>query len=259
MALCRAVLINQARGFAGVPSEGHFCSATAYASCNISSARSKSPSRPINVARIRPDSSRCSFSKSIRKEFPHRTLPKQALAFRGAAERPEILGCVSPILRLLGLSADRQWTHLNRSVPRGRNSRSDGDGLVQVIGIHKEIAAQLLLGFREWPVGDHPFAVSHAHRRRHCGRHQLAASQELALTGELVSELPVFPVNSGLVRWRHLSPVGFRVINKQQVFHGLASCRLVERRLRKSTIASQSGCPGRAKKPPSIYGGPHSP
>src|SRR6267142_4950092 len=220
MALCRAVLISQARGFAGVPSEGHLCSATAYASCNISSARSKSPSRPINVARIRPDSSRCSFSKSIRKEFPHRTLPEASFSASGRDGAPATLGRVSPILRLLGLSADRQWPHLNRSVPRGRNPRSNGDGFVQVSGIHQEIAAQLLLSFREWAIGDHTFAVSHAHCRGHCSRHQLAASQELALTGELVSELPVFPVNSGLVRWRHLSPVGFRVINKQQVFHG---------------------------------------
>src|SRR5882762_927368 len=88
MALCRAVLISQARGFAGVPSEGHFCSATAYASCNISSARSKSPSRPINVARIRPDSSRCSFSKSIRKEFPHRTLPEASFSASGRDGAP---------------------------------------------------------------------------------------------------------------------------------------------------------------------------
>src|SRR5467141_1811902 len=228
MALCRAVLINQARGFAGVPSEGHFCSATAYASCNISSARSKSPSRRINVARIRPDSSRCSFSKSMRKEFHHRTLPDASFSAWGATQRPATLGRISPILRLLGLSADRQGPHLNRSVPRGWNSCGDGDGLVQVSGIYKEIAAQLFFGFRKWPIGDHTFAVAHAHRRRHCGRHQLAASQELALSRELFSELPIFPINGRLVPWWHFPPAGFRVINKQQVFHGLASCRLVE-------------------------------
>ena len=53
-----AVETSHARGFEGVPSRGHCTSAAEKASCNASSARSKSPRRRMRVARIRPDSSR---------------------------------------------------------------------------------------------------------------------------------------------------------------------------------------------------------
>src|SRR6266436_3442236 len=102
------------------------------------------------------------FNIHLGRNFLTALCPKQALAPRGATEHPAMPRRTSPILRLLGLSADRQGPHLNRSVPRGRNPRSNGDGFVQVGGIHKEIAAQLLFGFREWAIGDHAFAVSHA-------------------------------------------------------------------------------------------------
>jgi hypothetical protein len=56
--LKRAVEINQGRGLSGTPLAGQALKAAANASCIASSARSKSPSRRMSVARMRPDSAR---------------------------------------------------------------------------------------------------------------------------------------------------------------------------------------------------------
>ena len=56
MALKRPVETSHARGLPGTPSCGQRSSAAAKASCSASSARSKSPSRRMSVARIRRDS-----------------------------------------------------------------------------------------------------------------------------------------------------------------------------------------------------------
>ena len=58
MALKRPVETSQARGLAGTPSRGHCSTAAAKASCSASSARSKSPSRRMRVARTRRESER---------------------------------------------------------------------------------------------------------------------------------------------------------------------------------------------------------
>jgi hypothetical protein len=58
IALKRPVEISQARGLAGMPSRGHCSIAAMKASWSASSARSKSPSRRISVARTRRDSER---------------------------------------------------------------------------------------------------------------------------------------------------------------------------------------------------------
>ena len=54
MARLRAVVISQAPGLAGTPSRGQRSAAIAKASCAASSARSKSPRKPIRAARTRP-------------------------------------------------------------------------------------------------------------------------------------------------------------------------------------------------------------
>ena len=69
-ALLRAVAINQATGFAGMPLS-HFSSATANASWTTSSARSKSPSIRIIVAVTRPDTSRKTRSTAVRALVMH--------------------------------------------------------------------------------------------------------------------------------------------------------------------------------------------
>ena len=66
MALNRAVEINHGRGLPGTPLLGHRLSAAAKASCIASSARSKSPSKRISVARIRPESTRYRESSNSR-------------------------------------------------------------------------------------------------------------------------------------------------------------------------------------------------
>src|SRR5450755_1262132 len=66
MALNRAVEINHGRGLSGTPLLGHRLSAAAKASCIASSARSKSPSKRISVARIRPESTRYRESSNSR-------------------------------------------------------------------------------------------------------------------------------------------------------------------------------------------------
>src|SRR5579864_7234465 len=66
MALNRAVEINHGRGLSGTPLVGHTLSAAAKASCIASSARSKSPSKRIRVARIRRESTRYRESSNSR-------------------------------------------------------------------------------------------------------------------------------------------------------------------------------------------------
>ena len=67
----RAVLISQARGWLGMPSRGHRSAAMANASCAASSARSKSPRKPIRAARTRPHSSR-KMRSSVATNTPRR-------------------------------------------------------------------------------------------------------------------------------------------------------------------------------------------
>src|SRR5215813_6739159 len=66
MVLKRAVDINHGRGLSGTPFSGHRLSAAVKASCIASSARSKSPSKRISVARMRPESTRYRESSNSR-------------------------------------------------------------------------------------------------------------------------------------------------------------------------------------------------
>ena len=63
MARFRAVVVSQAPGFCGTPSRGHRSAAMANASWAASSARSKSPRKPMSAARTRPHSSRKTWSR----------------------------------------------------------------------------------------------------------------------------------------------------------------------------------------------------
>ena len=62
MARLRAVVISQAPGLSGMPSRGQRSAAIAKASCAASSARSKSPRKPIRAARTWPHWSRKTWS-----------------------------------------------------------------------------------------------------------------------------------------------------------------------------------------------------
>src|ERR1039457_4045017 len=63
------------------------------------------------------------------------------------------------------------------------------DGLVEILRIDQEVAAELFAGLRERTVGDQPFAVAHldAGGRRH--RLQRGRGQILSVRLELVREL----------------------------------------------------------------------
>ena len=62
---CAPSSSSQARGLSGTPSRGQRSAAIANASCAASSARSKSPRKPIRVARTRPHSSRKTCSRVV--------------------------------------------------------------------------------------------------------------------------------------------------------------------------------------------------
>ena len=84
----RPVVTSQARGFAGVPSAGQRAAAIANASWAASSARSKSPRRPIRLARTRPHSSRKTCSRIAYCSLRGRTSiapPMRAAGMRAAS------------------------------------------------------------------------------------------------------------------------------------------------------------------------------
>ena len=99
MALNRAVEINQGRGLPGTPLLGHTLSAVAKASCIASSARSKSPSKRIRVARIRRESTRyressnsriCSVERSDMTTTLANQLPRINLANGGSMQSAQV-------------------------------------------------------------------------------------------------------------------------------------------------------------------------
>src|SRR3954470_14780551 len=140
IARLRAVATSQARGFAGVPSRGHRSAAIANASWAASSARSKSPRKPIRVASTRPHSSRKVRSIS-------------ALALHERAD----LHCAA---------------QARRRDPRGHLDRG-----VEVVGLVEVVAAELLLRLRERTVGGEGAAVLDADRRRGRRRLELVAAE----------------------------------------------------------------------------------
>ena len=112
----RAVVVSQAPGLAGSPSRGQRSAAIANASWVASSARSKSPRKPIRLARTRPHSSRKTCSSS-------------ATAPPAVAPRPR-----HPV-------APPESARQARAPRRGSRPRRAG-------------AAEHLLRVRERPVGD---------------------------------------------------------------------------------------------------------
>ena len=88
MARLRAVVTSHARGLSGVPSRGQRSAAIANASWAASSASSKSPRKPIRVARTRPHSSRKTWSRVATHSTTGRTSiapPSRAAGMRAAS------------------------------------------------------------------------------------------------------------------------------------------------------------------------------
>src|SRR5450755_2191166 len=220
--LCCAVEISHARGFAGIPRSGHCSRATANASCMASSARSKLPSSPISVARILPDSSRNTFSISIR-------LPANRVA--GWTSSAPVIVFRRLVVNLHVVDNDRP--HLERTEARRRNPRRQRNGIVQVLGLDHVEAAELFLGLRERSVGDHSLLVAYPHRSRGRDGLQLVAGFVVAAFDDVLGELAVFFVHGSFVGLGHFVPAGLVVINQQEILHGswppLALYWIVER------------------------------
>ena len=88
IARLRAVVTSHARGLAGAPSRGQRSAAIANASWAASSARSKSPRKPIRAARTRPHSSRKTCSRARYHSTTGRTSiapPRRAAGIRAAS------------------------------------------------------------------------------------------------------------------------------------------------------------------------------
>ena len=113
----------------GTPSRGQRSAAIAKASCAASSARSKSPRKPISAARTRPHWSRKTCSRTATTSTIGRT-------------------SIAPL-------------QTGRRDPRGQLDRG-----VEVVGLEQEVAADRLLDLGERAVGGQRLAVLHAHRGR---------------------------------------------------------------------------------------------
>src|SRR5213594_1900214 len=91
-------------------------------------------------------------------------------------------------------------TDLDGSDARPWNPSSDGDRLVEILGIDQEVAGDLLAGLHEWAVGDETFAVADPDDRRRRRRMQRRSTQIFSVGVELVRKLHRF--------LKHLLPLG---------------------------------------------------
>src|SRR5438876_559840 len=243
MALCRAVPISQATGFAGRPAAGHCSSAAANASCSASSATSMSPSTRISVARIRP--------YSVRK------ISSMRIVARWAGYPTGRLRARHRLFREVHL---HDGPNLDRAAhPHRRDPRREDDGLVEVLRLHDEVATELLLRLGERAVRRDRLTVLAPHGGRRAGRLQRIARQEGTLLTDVVDELAVLLVDGAPLRLGHLGHLGLLVVDQQHVAHGRLSFHpLVERgrsnrhHLRRLHACAQPGG-GRAPKLTDLY------
>src|SRR5215470_2768663 len=170
MALWRAVETSQAAGFAGLPVAGHCSTATAYASCSASSATSKSPSRRMRVARMRPWSARNVSSMRMIALGAQATPPSKHahldLLRRPGPHRPHLDGVTGP----------QQWMPAD-----------DGQSLVEVLHVHDAVAAELLLRLREGAVRSHHAALHQPHGGRGAARLERIAGLVDAARPQLIA------------------------------------------------------------------------
>src|SRR5438876_4165144 len=190
IALLRPTLTSQARGLEGGPS-GQRASAMANASCRASSARSKSPTRRISVASTRPASLRKMVSTSL-----------GVMAY--ATPRSVV---------------DPDRPDFDRAVPGARNPCRDRQCRIEILGLDQVIAAKLLVGLRERPVGGEGLAVAHPHRGRRRDRLQPVAGLEIAALDDGLGERAIFLEDLLAGRGIHFAVVGFILIDHQQVLH----------------------------------------
>src|SRR5881628_2173071 len=202
IALWRAVETSQAAGFPGVPDIGHCSSAAANASWSDSSATSKSPSRRMSVARIRP--------YSVRKMS---SMPMTAWWKSYSTGRPRARD------RLLR-RPHPDGPHLDRVAPlQQRVAGGDRERLVEVLDLDDAIAAQLLLGLGERAVGRDRPAVLQPQGGGGAGQVQRIARLEDAVLPEALAVLDRLVVDCFPLLLRHLSPQLLVSVHEQHVAH----------------------------------------
>src|SRR4051794_28985289 len=192
IALNRPVEISQARGLAGTPSTGQRSTAAVNASCSASSARSKSPSRRIRVARTRRDSLRKRWSIESAVTHP------DTVHHPGGKGDPyqQWTACRSPLALMVRLLCGGacslfslgalfgevyQRPNLDRAGSGRGDLRCNLDCIVQVLGLDQIKTAELLFGFGERPVGGRHFAAAHPNRGRCLGGLQRLSGYVLAV------------------------------------------------------------------------------
>src|SRR3954451_82263 len=193
IALLRPTWPSQARGLDGGSDAGQRSSATEKASCRASSARSKSPTRRISVANVRPASSRNIFSISasvMRKGSPSIIHP----------DRPD----------------------LDRTKAGAGNTRGDRKRGIEILGFDQVVPAELLAGFRERTIGGQGFAVTHPHGRCRRGRLQPVAAFEIAALDNGLGEGAVFLQHLLVRRLVDFAVLGFVSVDHQQILHLVA-------------------------------------
>src|SRR6266508_1289882 len=202
MALLRAVVVIQPPGLAGTPVRGQRSRATRKASWTASSARSKSPSTRMRVATARPDSYRKTCS----------TTPPASLGPAAATPSPVRVG---PRWEL----HDR--ADLDRAVAGAGDPRRHFDGLVQVLAVDHVVAAELLLGLREGPVGGERPAVPDPHGGGGGGRVQRLARLEEPAVDDVLGEAVVRRGHGGGVGLGGLGERLLVAVDGKHVAHGL--------------------------------------
>ena len=103
---------------------------------------------------------------------------------------------------------------------RSRNSAGNFDRIVEILGVHQEVAAQVFASLSERTVRDQAFAVPHPDARRGRNGLQGRGRQELAFGAQVMRELGRFLV---AVLPLVLSHGILRHVNQQHVFHSRVS------------------------------------
>jgi hypothetical protein len=115
------------------------------------------------------------------------------------------------------------WPNLDGADSRPGDAGGDTDGLVEILGIDKKIAAQLLARLREGTVGHMPFAVADPYAGGRGHRLQRVGGQIPAVRVQLVCELGGFFVTVLALCLIH----GVLAhVDQQHIFHGNVSFQI---------------------------------
>src|SRR5262245_26350514 len=110
---------------------------------------------------------------------------------------------------------------LDRSDARARNPSSDADRLVEILGIDKEVAGDLLARLHERTVGHETLAVPDPNDRRRRCRLQRRSTQIFPVGVELMCQLDRFLEHLLSLGLAELAEGLLVVVNQQHVFHRL--------------------------------------